>query len=380
MLISVIIPIYNGEAYLKDCLDSVEGQTWRSLEVLMVDDGSGDESGGICAVYAERDPRFRLLSQRHGGLSRARNTGLEAAKGDYVFFLDADDVLPEDSLELLGRLAKLEEGGKCETAQAGGAFDLIVGNHYRFASDQSAEIPFHYEDQLVEAGQSTGAQRYEWFFGTGIMASAWGKLFRRQFLKDQDLWFTDNSRIYEEDRMFLYRCMACGPSIRLTGEVVYGYRRSPDSISASYKEDYPRRMTCFFSECSLYFKEKGVYDQLYDLLAVHVPFSLYLCCLNAGLNASCVSEGESDACNCGDDPVRLYQECGAVTELAREFGAKWNKEDCGDRVSRIFLKTAMRLLSRRRGKPAARCLLRWMMAAAGTFRGEKSKGRSLKNG
>ncbi len=353
MLISVIIPVYDGETYLKECLDSVARQDCGPLEILMVDDGSGDDSGEICAAYARRDSRFRLLSQKHAGLSAARNTGLAAAAGDYVFFLDADDVLPEEGLE---RLRRQGEAG----------FDLIAGNHYRFAEERRKQVPFHYEEQMVEAGKSTGSQRYEWFFGTGIMASAWGKLFRREFLKRNDLWFSDNDRIYEEDRMFLYQCLACDPSVCLVTDLVYGYRLSPGSLSSRYKENYPRRMTAFFTECTAYFSERGVSRRLYDLPAVHVPFSLYLCCLNRRRG-------------CEPDPVELYQECEAVTELARGFGTRWNKEDCQDRATRIFLRETMRLLAWKRGKTAARYLIGGMMAVAGRLRGEKRKGEGWRN-
>ena len=90
-LISVIIPVYNAEKYLNRCLDSVLNNTYKNLEVILVDDGSTDMSGRICDEYAKKDCRIRVLHKENGGTARARNTGLKIAKGDYIAFVDNDD-------------------------------------------------------------------------------------------------------------------------------------------------------------------------------------------------------------------------------------------------------------------------------------------------
>ena len=91
--ISVIIPVYNASGLLPDCLQSIALQTWTDLEVLLVDDGSTDDSAGICRSFCEKDSRFRLLQKENGGVSSARNLGLKEASGDYIAFVDADDWL-----------------------------------------------------------------------------------------------------------------------------------------------------------------------------------------------------------------------------------------------------------------------------------------------
>lgn len=99
--VSVVIPIYRVEPYLRQCLDSVAAQTLRDLEVICVDDGSPDRSGEIAAEYAARDHRFRLIRKENGGVSSARNAGLEAARGEYVYFLDSDDYIAPETLQSL---------------------------------------------------------------------------------------------------------------------------------------------------------------------------------------------------------------------------------------------------------------------------------------
>ena len=104
MTISVIIPVYNAAPYLPGCLDSVLAQTYRELEILLIDDGSTDGSGAICDRYAAMDPRIRVLHQENGGVSRARNRGLELASGEFISFVECDAALEPDMYELLVRL------------------------------------------------------------------------------------------------------------------------------------------------------------------------------------------------------------------------------------------------------------------------------------
>ena len=90
-LISIIVPVYNVEKYLEQCLDSIIGQTYKNLEIILVDDGSTDSSGAICDRYAEQDKRIRVIHRENGGVCAARNTALEAVTGDYIGFVDPDD-------------------------------------------------------------------------------------------------------------------------------------------------------------------------------------------------------------------------------------------------------------------------------------------------
>src|SRR5690554_6310538 len=98
-LVSVVIPIYNVEAYLARCLESVAGQSYQEIEILCVNDGSTDASGEIARQFALREPRCRVIEQSNAGLSAARNTGVAEAKGRWVFFLDSDDWMPPHALQ-----------------------------------------------------------------------------------------------------------------------------------------------------------------------------------------------------------------------------------------------------------------------------------------
>src|SRR3954469_3268168 len=99
--VSVVVPIYNVEAYLRECLESLADQTFEDLEVIMVDDGSTDGSAAIAEAFAARDARFILITQANGGLSAARNTGIDVATGEFLAFVDSDDVVAPNAYELL---------------------------------------------------------------------------------------------------------------------------------------------------------------------------------------------------------------------------------------------------------------------------------------
>ena len=99
VLVSIIIPVYNVEEYLEQCLDSVINQTYNNLEIWLIDDGSKDSSGKICDKYKELDSRIRVIHKENGGLSSARNAALDLMKGEYVYFLDSDDFISLDLIE-----------------------------------------------------------------------------------------------------------------------------------------------------------------------------------------------------------------------------------------------------------------------------------------
>ena len=100
-MVSIIIPIYNVEKYSDECITSVINQTYKNIEIILVDDGSPDNCGKICDNYALKDKRIKVIHEKNGGLSFARNTGLNIATGEYVYFLDSDDYLTDNAIELL---------------------------------------------------------------------------------------------------------------------------------------------------------------------------------------------------------------------------------------------------------------------------------------
>lgn len=120
-LVTVIIPVYNVEAYVRQCLESVLAQTYKNLEIILVDDGSTDEAGKICDAYGEKDARITIIHKRNGGLSDARNAALELCNGDYISFVDSDDYVSPCFIEVLLKGVSAE---KCQIAALTGGVDF----------------------------------------------------------------------------------------------------------------------------------------------------------------------------------------------------------------------------------------------------------------
>ena len=204
--ISVVVPIYNVQQYLQECLESIARQTVRDLEVVMVDDGSTDNSGGIARDFAARDARFRVLTQPNGGLSAARNTGIDDATGELIAFVDSDDVLPPDAYERL--LGALDQTGS----------DFATGNVQRLSVNGMRQARF-----LAAAFDRTRLKTHVREHPALIAdRTAWNKLFRRAF------WDAGGYRfpmgVYNEDIPVILPAHYSATSVDVIAEPVYYWR------------------------------------------------------------------------------------------------------------------------------------------------------------
>ena len=204
--ISVVVPVYNVAAYLETCLESIAQQTMTDLEVVMVEDGSTDESPQIAERFAARDPRFRLVRQANAGLGAARNTGAAHATGEFIAFADSDDVVPPHAYELL--LGALDETGS----------DFASGNVRRLTSLGTSKAGF-----LARAFERTRLRTHITRF-PALLAdrTAWNKLFRRSFWDGQGLRFPVG--VYYEDTPVTLPAHYLAKSVDVIGETVYLWR------------------------------------------------------------------------------------------------------------------------------------------------------------
>ncbi len=262
--ISVIVPMYNAERYIGKCLESVVRQTYPELEILVIDDGSVDKGPGICRKLAERDGRIQVLRQENQGVSAARNTGLDRACGEYVFFLDSDDAIhPRLLEEMLGRAEgwgaqlafcgyarmdgrELEESLKRdwgeEARKAGGQGGEQVGSEADAIREADARRPGK-RAAAGEApiGEDSAATRWHtadeemtenWFHVkyTDIFSGIGGKLILRSAIGDVRF---DRSLANGEDTWFLYRLTDRQVKSVCCGNAWYYYRVHPESVTNS---------------------------------------------------------------------------------------------------------------------------------------------------
>ena len=184
-LVSVIIPVYNTERYLRGCLESVCAQTYRELEILLVDDGSPDDSGAICDEYAARDARIRVLHQKNSGVCAARNAGLQMATGNYVCFVDSDDRLAENAVADLVSAALRSGAPYVGTLPENNGTDEMVIDF--------GKAPL----ELLK------------YLCTGCSAASWAKLFDLRIIQEHDLCFDTMLKCSEDalfNRQFLCHC------------------------------------------------------------------------------------------------------------------------------------------------------------------------------
>lgn len=209
MLFSIVIPIYKVEEYLVKCVDSVCNQTYRDIEIILVDDGSPDNCPIICDEYAKRDARIKVIHKENGGLSDARNSGLDVAMGDYVIFVDSDDYIELDACEkfsyFTGKKHDILIG---DAIVEGGVCDL---SHVELDDSMSGEL--YYKIALLKQK-------------TPIVA--WINAYRREFLIKNNLKFKYG--ILHEDVEFTPRVFLAARSIVCTGNFFYHYMIRDNSI------------------------------------------------------------------------------------------------------------------------------------------------------
>lgn len=209
-IISVIIPVFNAEAYLHSCVDSVLAQTFTDFELILVDDGSKDTSGKICDEYSHKDARVRVIHQKNSGISAARNTGINQAKGAFVFFMDNDDVIPGSCLKELCILQEKENP------------DIIIGKRKSFRSilNITNEPDGNREYKMMSGGEFFNYKTERRFVT--------GHLYRTELAK---AILFDTDTVLGEDTIFNYSILLENPNARILNcdLVTYYWRIREDS-------------------------------------------------------------------------------------------------------------------------------------------------------
>ncbi len=203
LLVSIIIPVYKVEKYLPACLDSILAQTYQNFEVILVDDESPDNCWNIMQEYAQKDKRIRPFQKKNGGVSSARNYGMDVAQGDYITFIDADDLVARQYLEWLCQVACSQH-------------EIIVACRRQIVTSQKIEMPL-----LVDEPEKRIFRLEECFYGgtLGVNVQCWGVLYQHELVKD--LRFEENISIGEDTLFFCEAFLRAGRYTRLESELYY---------------------------------------------------------------------------------------------------------------------------------------------------------------
>lgn len=263
--ISVIVPVYKVEKYLCKCIDSILAQTFTDFELLLIDDGSPDKSGEICEKYAEKDSRIRVFHKENEGVSSARNMGIDNARGEWIYFMDSDDELKNNGLEIL--LKNTKEN-----------VDLVMAD-YEVYDEKGKQISSSINVKTMIISPQTAISYMFRPADCKYHGYLWTKLFRKSFITDLSLYF--NTEIYfNEDRLFIveYLCQQINKCIYTTYPV-YRYYKRPTSAMASLERGFNRKFVSDLKAFALMYKrilplkdkrnsflaKEGIYESYLDI-------------------------------------------------------------------------------------------------------------------
>lgn len=256
-IISFIVPIYRVEPYLKQCVDSILSQDISDMEVLLVDDGSPDRCGEIADRYAQLDSRVKVIHKKNAGLGMARNSGIAAASGKYLCFVDSDDWLEPSGVNELVECAEFHKA------------DLVISGFYDWDNRKNCEVyvetpmneGFYTHREIIEGcwlpvigpaevdGPSSGKRHW---------CPAWRGIYSRRFIREHDLWFPSERELLIEDLPFNFVAYYRAGRICMVNKAYYHYRYNEKSLLNIYKEDTLERYLRMRSFLLSFARETGV--------------------------------------------------------------------------------------------------------------------------
>ncbi|MGL4453001.1 MAG: glycosyltransferase family 2 protein [Sarcina sp.] len=263
MKVSVIIPMYNTENFIKECIESVLKQSYKDFEIIIVDDGSTDNSKKYIQEFIEEIDFIKYVYQKNAGLSAARNTGIINSEGEFIVFIDSDDFVDED---FIGELVTLIEQENADIAQCG---------YYRYDQEIVETMQLHREILYIEGNETFIKIFYKTFIEKKFGMICCNKIYRRAELMKNKILFEKNSEIYAEDLLFNLKVLLNSKKIVISDKVLYYYRVRLGSITQSYKQDLGIRYAELVNRITEYStlelsQKNNIFKDLLDLEAMNV--------------------------------------------------------------------------------------------------------------
>lgn len=255
--VSVIVPIYQVEAYLARCLDSILAQTFADYELILVNDGTKDGCPEIMQAYAEKDGRIRQVHKENGGLSSARNAGLDVAQGEYIAFVDSDDYVGPTWLEDIVHAA--DETGA----------EQVLYNYTLVIDDKEQGAYLHFENETIDVDRLGLANYfYQYWMPYKHGQEAWSKLYRRSVIEDNGLRFAPNKEVFAEDTHFSALYLMHTHKIAALQTPYVFYVQRGDSLMGMKKPNLAWRLMTLSVRLWEYAKGCGRFDEIKNVLPV----------------------------------------------------------------------------------------------------------------
>ncbi len=246
--LSIIVPVYNTEKYLKRCIDSIVNQTLKNIEIIVVDDGSKEECAVLCDEFSKTDSRIKVIHKRNGGLGFARNTGLEAATGEYIGFVDSDDYIERAMYETLYNAAKKYNADICLSG-----ISFVGGNVFSKSGGDTKKLYFEEEIVFEKEGLKNlllgviGALPEEpddSRYGVSVCKN----IFRTSVIRERKIDFLSERKILSEDTLFMVDFIKSSQNAVGIPGAYYCYCRNEDSLSKSYNKERFEKSIVFLDE------------------------------------------------------------------------------------------------------------------------------------
>lgn len=269
-LISIIVPIYKVEKYLKKCIESILKQTYKNIEIILVDDGSPDNCGKICDDYKQMDKRIKVIHKNNGGLSEARNYGIREAKGDYLLFVDSDDFIAENICEIL-----INNINKYSA-------DMAICNFYYVFENKKAiknEMSSKKDVQVLEKENIIR----EYFLNYSVdLNVAWNKLYKKDIFKGKNAILFPVGKLHE-DTYIMYKIYYNLNRLVRINKPLYYYRQRNDSIISSFSIKNVEDIMGYIKD--YYIFSKNVDEDLRQMIQIEC-IKQYIGCIRRSMKAN----------------------------------------------------------------------------------------------
>lgn len=267
-LVSIIIPVYNVEKYLDRCMQSVFLQSYKNLEIILIDDGSPDSCPRLCDIYGKNDKRVKVLHKKNEGLGLARNSGLALATGKYVLFIDSDDYLSEKMVEKLVYQAELMNA------------DIVYcGYFYETSNHKWIEVR-DFEKEQTFKGNDIDAVSLAFITNQNklkvrLQRTVWHALYSKALIDDEDIRFPSERQIPSEDLIFQSRISKFANIISFVPDCLYYYCLNNNSITMNFKKDRYLKLVNEKNELLRIYSNKGVDRYINNLYFVSIKSYFY---------------------------------------------------------------------------------------------------------
>ena len=235
--VSIIVPIYNGEKFLKECLSTIINQTYSNIEIICLNDGSTDNTDSIIRMFKDKDKRIIYINKKNTGVSNTRNLGIKKASGKYLMFIDIDDIIENNTIEKLINIGDKEES------------DIVVCTNNlinKKGKERKLNISSIYSEK-DNIKNIEGEKTFEYLQDLGVGNQIWNKLIKKDLLIKNNIRFSEKMT-YDEDMFFNWKCILYAEKVNLLCEPLYKYRLTMNSAIMKYHEGLIDKYEIAFNE------------------------------------------------------------------------------------------------------------------------------------